>query len=180
MSWMNRLVAPLTLGLILGLFPACEEDDVPGDTEGIARRENGWLRGDLHFHTPYSDGWDPVDVVVAVGEYLENPTFLAFNPEYEGNGLDFLVVTDHNNVECHSDPEFTTQRFEAIIRSGLKVHLVYQASIGIARDPVLLDLAARAGSYNIYIGFDHDHLDVFDTPSSSSSARARTRRTSTH
>lgn len=56
--------------------------------------------------------------------------------------------------DLYSDPEYTTELFEAIIRSGIKVHLVYQASIGIARDPHLLDLAGKAGSYSIYIGFE--------------------------
>lgn len=48
----------------------------------IAARE-GWIRGDLHCHTVYSDGdsW-PVEVLDAAAEA----------------GLEFLGVTDHNNV----------------------------------------------------------------------------------
>ena len=48
----------------------------------------GWLRGDLHCHTRYSDGdsW-PVEMLHAAAEA----------------GLDFLGVTDHNNVAHHAD-----------------------------------------------------------------------------
>lgn len=45
--------------------------------------EPGWLRGDLHCHTLYSDGdsW-PAEVLAAGGEA----------------GLDFLAITDHNSA----------------------------------------------------------------------------------
>ncbi len=48
----------------------------------------GWLRGDLHCHTRYSDGdsW-PSDMLHAAAEA----------------GLDFLGVTDHNNVAHHAE-----------------------------------------------------------------------------
>jgi radical SAM superfamily enzyme YgiQ (UPF0313 family) len=53
-----------------------------------------------------------------------------------------------------SDPEYTKVLFEAIIRSGLKLHLGCQASIGMARDPELLELAARAGMVSILMGLE--------------------------
>ncbi len=45
--------------------------------------ESGWLRGDLHCHTVYSDGdsW-PAEVLAAAGQA----------------GLDFLGITDHNSA----------------------------------------------------------------------------------
>jgi hypothetical protein len=45
--------------------------------------EPGWLRGDLHCHTLYSDGdsW-PAEVLAAAGQA----------------GLDFLAITDHNSA----------------------------------------------------------------------------------
>ena len=48
----------------------------------------GWLRGDLHCHTRYSDGdsW-PQEMLHAAAEA----------------GLDFLGVTDHNNVAHHAE-----------------------------------------------------------------------------
>jgi PHP domain-containing protein len=49
---------------------------------------DGWLRGDLHCHTRYSDGdsW-PSEMLHAGAEA----------------GLDFLGVTDHNNVAHHAE-----------------------------------------------------------------------------
>jgi hypothetical protein len=49
---------------------------------------DGWLRGDLHCHTRYSDGdsW-PAEMLQAGAEA----------------GLDFLGVTDHNNVAHHAE-----------------------------------------------------------------------------
>jgi len=48
----------------------------------------GWLRGDLHCHTRYSDGdsW-PAEMLHAAAEA----------------GLDYLGVTDHNNVAHHAE-----------------------------------------------------------------------------
>jgi hypothetical protein len=56
--------------------------DAPPARRGPAA-ENGWLRGDLHCHTLYSDGdsW-PVDMLA----------------DAVGRGLDFLGVTDHNQT----------------------------------------------------------------------------------
>jgi hypothetical protein len=50
--------------------------------------ESGWLRGDLHCHTLYSDGdsW-PAEMLHAAAEA----------------GLDFLGVTDHNSVAHHAE-----------------------------------------------------------------------------
>jgi hypothetical protein len=53
------------------------------DTDPLPEARPGWLRGDLHCHTLYSDGdsWPP-EMLNAAAEA----------------GLDFLGVTDHNNV----------------------------------------------------------------------------------
>lgn len=72
-------------------FPPFERDLV---RQGEPRRPSlpaareGWLRGDLHCHTRYSDGdsW-PSEMLHAGAEA----------------GLDFLGVTDHNNVSHHAE-----------------------------------------------------------------------------
>lgn len=69
-------------------------------------RDAGWLKGDLHQHTTYSDGYDPVAVVVALSEYLDDPDFLAFHPEYVDNSLDFAAISDHRTVDAMADPDF--------------------------------------------------------------------------
>src|SRR5262249_10150315 len=52
-----------------------------------AAAEPGWIRGDLHCHTVYSDGdsW-PADMLA----------------EAISRGLDFLGVTDHNQISHHA------------------------------------------------------------------------------
>lgn len=46
-------------------------------------REGGWYRGELHCHTQHSDGDCTVQEVIQQAERL---------------GLDFLAITDHNNI----------------------------------------------------------------------------------
>ena len=49
----------------------------------LPRARDGWIRGDLHCHTIYSDGDShPVEMLMSAA----------------GAGLEFLGVTDHNNV----------------------------------------------------------------------------------
>jgi hypothetical protein len=96
------------------LLAACHSpqdtaDSAPEAPAQIALRSEGWLRGDLHVHTTYSDGWDSVATVVALAEYLAWPEFLAFHPEYQDNQLDFIALTDHRTVAQNSDPDFHSE-----------------------------------------------------------------------
>lgn len=92
--------------------PGAAEDTLP--LPQLTLREEGWLRGDLHMHTTWSDGYEDVATVVELGEYLENADFLVAHPEYGGNGLDFLAISDHNTNEAASDPGFTSERLVLI------------------------------------------------------------------
>jgi len=58
-----------------------------GHNPSLPAKRPGWLRGDLHCHTLFSDGdsW-PVEMLEAAS----------------AAGLDFLGVTDHNNVAHHA------------------------------------------------------------------------------
>ncbi len=96
---------------------AAGDDDDTADTlvEGIALREDGWLRGDLHLHTTHSDGFESVGTVIDLAEYYENETFLAHHPAFEGNGLDYIAITDHDTVACKDDPEFVSDRLALIV-----------------------------------------------------------------
>ncbi|MBW2256438.1 MAG: PHP domain-containing protein [Deltaproteobacteria bacterium] len=80
------------------------------DHSGIALREDGWLRGDLHMHTEHSDGWDDVATVIALAEYLDSEEFVAFHPEYAGNGLDFIAITDHRMIDAQFDPDYHSEK----------------------------------------------------------------------
>ena len=53
-----------------------------------------------------------------------------------------------------ADLEFTAALSEAIVRSGLRVSWAAQASIGLAGDPHLVDLVARAGCSVLFTGFE--------------------------
>ncbi|HPC90768.1 MAG TPA: CehA/McbA family metallohydrolase [Myxococcota bacterium] len=93
-----------------------DTDDVPPEdtTEvvepepdpALPMRDDGWLRGDLHMHTTYSDGEDPVAVVIALAEYFQTELFLDYHPEYVGNHIDFISITDHRTVLHNFDPDF--------------------------------------------------------------------------
>ncbi len=69
--------------------PAHETVTAAGrDPDALPAARRGWIRGDLHCHTVYSDGdsW-PIEMLDAAA----------------AAGLDFLGVTDHNNVGHHGE-----------------------------------------------------------------------------
>ena len=68
--------------------------------------EKGWLRGDLHCHTRYSDGdsW-PVDMLA----------------DAVGRGLDFLGVTDHNQTAHQREYARITGEQLPILLPGIEV-----------------------------------------------------------
>lgn len=68
--------------------------------------EEGWLRGDLHCHTLYSDGdsW-PSDMLASAVE----------------RGLDFLGVTDHNQVGHHAAYASAVGEHLPIVLPGVEV-----------------------------------------------------------
>lgn len=89
--------------------------ETPADVEvpepiapALQLRSDGWLRGDLHMHTLWSDGDDSVGIVVALAEYLGEQEFLSFHPDFEDGHLDFIAVTDHHVTAVATDPEFTS------------------------------------------------------------------------
>ncbi|MBM4395104.1 MAG: CehA/McbA family metallohydrolase [Deltaproteobacteria bacterium] len=90
-------------------------DDVTADVQvpppvdpALVLRKVGWLSGDLHLHSNLDDGEDPIGTIVALAEYLATPEFLAFHPEYAGNPIGFIALTDHRMVDGNSDPAFVS------------------------------------------------------------------------
>ncbi len=88
-------------------------DEQPRPTHAEARppslpavAEEGWLRGDLHCHTLHSDGdsW-PAEMLARAVE----------------TGLDFLGVTDHNQVGHHADYARVTGERLPIVIPGVEV-----------------------------------------------------------
>ncbi len=87
--------------------PDTSDDPGPPPPDPALRlRAAGWMAGDLHTHTVHSDADDPVSVAVALAEYVQSASFLAFHPEYVGNPIDFIALTDHRTVTQNSDPDF--------------------------------------------------------------------------
>jgi len=91
------------LGLVAGLalaFPT-----------GAEAAEGSWLAGDLHVHTtlshdsyggPGDDNTGPEDAF-ALGHSVSSQFAVAAS-----RGLDYLAITDHNDVRSQSDPGFGT------------------------------------------------------------------------
>jgi len=107
---MNRKALLLTILLIACPDPQDSAQDTAGEPyeppAQITTAADGWLRGDLHMHTEYSDGFDTVAAVIDMAEYLEWPEFLEHHPEYVGSPLDFIAISDHRTVDQNSDPDF--------------------------------------------------------------------------
>lgn len=80
-------------------FPKFLTTDEPG--VHVEARPDGWYRGELHCHTIHSDGDSTPAEVVDAAEAL---------------GLDFLAITDHNNVTHLAD--------EAKLQPGTRLILI--------------------------------------------------------
>lgn len=93
---------------------ASDTQQPPVEDPGIRMRSAGWMSGDLHLHTQYSDGDDTVAIVIALAEYLQDATFLASHRDYVGNPVDFIALTDHRTTAHHADPDFHSDKIVVI------------------------------------------------------------------
>jgi hypothetical protein len=77
-----------------------------------------WVAGDLHVHTIYghdtcttpTEAWDPASTDRNARRSCADPYTVGFTPtqrldEAEQRGLDFVALTDHNNVVNQTDPD---------------------------------------------------------------------------
>lgn len=81
-----------------------------GDTN-FAVAAAGWYRGDLHFHTNFSEdakkqGGDNLTEALVIADAWRDPVYTNANPGTAGNGLDFVAVTDHRTDLAQNDPAF--------------------------------------------------------------------------
>jgi len=104
--------ATLAAGLAAALG-ACRQSPPPPEANpgNFARAQNGWFRGDLHFHTNFSgdarqQGGDDLAAALAIADAYRDPAYLAANPGFAGDGLDFVALTDHRTDEGIRSPDF--------------------------------------------------------------------------
>ena len=75
-------------------------------------REGSWLAGDLHVHTCYShDAYCPPDDDNTGPDtiYSSGGTVLQRFTEAAAKGLDYLAISDHDDIRAHSDAAFGSQ-----------------------------------------------------------------------
>ena len=101
------------VAVLLGFaFSACgDSPKAPGPPPAIATQTAGWYRGDLHYHTNYSEdalrqGGDDLTTALAIADAYRDPAYLAIHPEHAGDGLDFIAITDHRTDAALADPAF--------------------------------------------------------------------------
>lgn len=145
------------------------DPDAQVDPTGIALRQDGWLRGDLHVHAEF----EPVSTALRLAEYLDDPTFLDFHPEYEGNHLDFLAITDHDSCVA-SDPTFVSDKL--VLIPGVEVSMEGHANTLGVREALppdsdgdgvisLDDVLAMVSSTQVAGGvFSPNHAFIPDIP----------------
>jgi hypothetical protein len=144
---------------------------------------NGWYRGDLHYHTDYSEdakkqGGDPLWMCVEIADGYRAPEFLAAYPELAGNDLDYIAITDHRTDIGLSDPAFTHERLILVPGEeyggsghanifGLKAHIPHDPQAGESQNQRHLDAIAEAHAQGAVFSVNHpvdENNWVWDTP----------------
>lgn len=100
---MKKAILAIAGLLALALTVGAGAQETPGSPEGF------WLAGDLHIHTTYShDSWNPMgDEETPPKEYytLGHSVQSQFTVAAT-RGLDYLAITDHNDIRSINDPGF--------------------------------------------------------------------------
>jgi hypothetical protein len=89
-----------------------------GGSQGPKPPVGFWVAGDLHVHTIYghdtcitpTEAWDPASADRSARRSCDDPYTVSFTPaqrldEAQQRGLDFVALTDHNNVVNQTDPD---------------------------------------------------------------------------
>ncbi|HVE45639.1 MAG TPA: radical SAM protein [Acidimicrobiales bacterium] len=88
-------------------------------------------------HSPVERVIEEVRVLKKYGQHIGDYTYIFFLDDDMAADLDYMA-----------------ELAEEILRSGVKFTWGYQASIGLARDPKVLDLVARSGLHAVFTGFE--------------------------
>lgn len=166
--------------MTLLLLLACAEPDpapkaTPTDEDGpvdLARPDDGWVRGDLHFHTNYSDdaleqGGDWMGPALAIADAWRAPEWLAAFPEYAATDhLQFVAVTDHRTDAGWTDPAIDDAAL-AVLRGeefgsdghagiwGAAAHVPHEPQAGEAPNTRIQDAIDQAQSEGGLFSVNH-------------------------
>lgn len=116
----RRVAATLTaVAVALGLWGCGDGDgdladaavEPPAPQPDIAPVEDGWLRGDLHVHSNYSDdaleqSGDWMRGSLDIADAWRDAPWLAANPAFVHDHLHFVAITDHRTTAAVGDPDF--------------------------------------------------------------------------
>lgn len=113
----RRIVLPALLALAVAGPPALAAGHGVGET-GPRAPTGFWVAGDLHVHTIYghdtcitpTQAWDPTTPDRSARTTCDAPYTVSFTPQQRfaealARGLDFLAISDHNNVVNQTDPD---------------------------------------------------------------------------
>lgn len=184
MRHLSGLTALALTALACSSPPPEPPDPNPGNFLTAAA---GWYRGDLHYHTTYSEdadkqGGDSLGTAVAIADAYRDPVFLAAHPEWEGDGLDFVAITDHRTDEHLSDPALDHPHLIVIPGEeygggghanifGLKKHIPHQPEEGTTEDAHHTAAIAEAHRQGAVFSINHPcqenpwpwHVDTIDS-----------------
>lgn len=140
-------------------------------TPNFATAASGWLRGDLHFHTNYSEdakkqGGDDLKAALQIADAWRDPVYLAARPQDAGNGLDFVAVTDHRTDAALHDPDFKHDHLIVLPGEefggtshagiwGLKKHITADPTHGEAANQRIQDAIAEAHADGALFSINH-------------------------
>lgn len=168
---------PLITVLLVALA-ACIADppEQPVRNPGnFATAANGWFRGDLHFHTNHSEdalrqGGDDLGPALEIADAFRDPAYIAAFPDREGDGLDFVVVTDHRTDAPLHDPDFRHDHLILVGGEeyggsghaniiGLKKHVPHQPQAGESEAQRHIDAIAEAHAQGALFSVNHPTQD---------------------
>jgi hypothetical protein len=148
--------------------------EVGGDPN-FAVAPNGWFRGDLHYHSDYSEdakeqGGDPIDVVLDIADAYRHPDFVGAFPHLDGNGLDFIAITDHRTDLGIFDPLFTHERLILLPGEeyggqghagiwGIERHISHEPKPGQTQDARHAEAMAEAHAMGAVFSVNHPVQD---------------------
>lgn len=149
--------------------PPAAEAPPPVD---VASPADGWFRGDLHFHTNYSDdaleqGGDWMAGALAIADAWRAPEWQVANPELSPDDhLQFVAVTDHRTTDGLRDPAFD-HPYLALLGGeefgsdghagiwGITEHVPHESQAGETSDARMADAIAEAHAQGGLFSVNH-------------------------